>query len=652
MFFRFIFILTLLFCIITNAEAQTIEKHSTAKIIFAGKAIGNNKDLKAILNIKLEDGWDSYWRTPGEVGLAPSFNWSSSKNLKSANIKYPFPTRFITSGIENFGYRDNISFPINIIPKAFNKPIDLKLKLEILICKEICVPQTHMLSLHIATDAAVNQEDYKIIKLTEKNMPLISNKVYFQNIWLEQNNDDKIFLNILAKASIPFSKKTDLFIENNSYLIFGEPKVAYNSNNGYLYLKSPLRSEEKLDEVIKIFTNNNLVFTITDKGRAFEINKTKLDKKTILNIPPNLKGNIKEIGIKKMLNLKIIILALLGGLILNLMPCVLPVLSIKIISILKHGGKNHRIHRWKLFKSFIATAMGIIFSFWLMAGFVIALKLSGNSIGWGMQFQYPPFIIFLIIILSGFAINMWGLFEIPMPNFILKKSYGLDEREAGFIGNFLTGSLATLLSTPCSAPFLGTAVSFALAGSPTDILIIFTFLGLGLATPYILLAISPRIFKYMPKPGKWMITLKKILAIALAVTVAWLINILIAIYTVPTIDIGWQKFDESLIAPAIKKGKVVLVDVTADWCLTCKVNENFILENKKVSKALSSKNILKLQADWTHKDIKISNYLKKYNRYGIPFNIIYGPAAPNGITLSEILTTKEILSALKKAAGE
>jgi suppressor for copper-sensitivity B len=300
----------------------------------------------------------------------------------------------------------------------------------------------------------------------------------------------------------------------------------------------------------------------------------------------------------------------------------------------------------------MASAAGILFSFWVMAGVLSTLKSAGQTIGWGIQFQYPGFLLFLIAVLLGFAANMWGLFEIPLPRLIVKNMPARHEHEPTLLGHFLTGSFATLLATPCTAPFLGTAVGFALAREGVDIFIVFTFLGLGLAFPYIVLALSPQVFKYMPKPGRWMIFLKKVLAAALALTAVWLFTVLMTVATQATLDDGWSPFDEALIAPAVNDGKTVVVDVTADWCLTCKANKRLVLDQQEVEDALSGPNILRLQADWTQRNETIAAYLRKYGKYGVPFNIVYGPGAPQGIILGELLSKDEIMRALAEATDE
>jgi suppressor for copper-sensitivity B len=343
-----------------------------------------------------------------------------------------------------------------------------------------------------------------------------------------------------------------------------------------------------------------------------------------------------------------LLLALLGGLILNLMPCVLPVLSLKILSVVSHGGKDSRA---TIFRNFMASAAGIVFSFWVIAGALVTLKAAGGTIGWGIQYQHPGFLVFLTVVVLLFAANMWGLFEIPLPRFIARHATPKSADEPTLAGHFLTGAFATLLATPCTAPFLGTAVGFALARGAFEIFTIFTFLGLGLALPYILLAISPRVFKYMPKPGAWMVRLRKVLALALVATALWLASILLTITATPALGKGWEKFDQPRIAAELAQGRTVFVDVTADWCLTCQVNKKLVLDREPVSARLTGPGVARMRGDWTLPNDDISAYLAGFGRYGIPFNAVYGPGAPQGIALPEILTTDSVLGALDRAAG-
>ena len=397
--------------------------------------------------------------------------------------------------------------------------------------------------------------------------------------------------------------------------------------------------------------------------------------------------------------------ALIGGLILNLMPCVLPVLSLKFISVVSQGGRAPKAVR----AGFLATAAGIIVSFLVIAGALIAVKMAGHSIGWGIQFQEPAFIAAMAVLVTVFACHLAGLFEVPLPRFIANAASSRTGPDESLGGHFVTGAFATLLATPCSAPFLGTAVGFALAGSNLVMLGIFFALGVGLALPYLVIAAFPQLAAKMPKPGKWMLYLKQLMAVPLAATAVWLVTILaaqvglvagasvalllvavvlllvgrerlpearrgivfpvvamisLAAILLPDViaaqvgkrgaeangAIAWTNFDRDKIRSLVSQGKTVFVDVTADWCLTCQANKRFVLSKGDIAKRLNSQTV-SMQADWTRPDPAIGAYLASYGRYGIPFNIVYGPGAPGGVVLPELLTTGDVGAALDKAEG-
>lgn len=338
---------------------------------------------------------------------------------------------------------------------------------------------------------------------------------------------------------------------------------------------------------------------------------------------------------------------------------------------------------------------------WLLAAVLVALKSAGAVIGWGIQFQNPAFLALMITVLLAFAGNLFGVFEIALPGWLQTRLGGIGGTSRA--GDAATGFFAAMLATPCSAPFLGTAVAFALAGRGIDVFIVFTALGIGLAAPYLIVAARPSLAAALPKPGRWMLWIKWVMGLLLLGTVIWLAwvmmgvaNLTAAIGTVlaglaligilsvgvrhparsataaialvigtavgatyvatpseriipPTTILPWVAFDRAAIARHVSRGQTVFVDVTADWCVTCKANKTLVLEREPVVSALMATNIVLMQADWTQPSDVISNYLKANGRYGIPFNVVYGPGAPDGIILPEILRPGVVLDALENA---
>jgi suppressor for copper-sensitivity B len=394
-----------------------------------------------------------------------------------------------------------------------------------------------------------------------------------------------------------------------------------------------------------------------------------------------------------------LLIAFIGGLILNIMPCVLPVLSLKVLSVIRHGGGHNATVR----QEFLATVLGIIFSFLLLATGAILLKMSGHAVGWGIQFQEPYFLIGLIGILTLFSCNLFGFFEFQLPSFLSSWGSPPAHRES-LVGSFLEGSLVTALATPCTAPFLGTALAFALSQGFPEIISIFTAMGLGLAFPFLLIAFFPQLATKLPRPGTWMVKLRYLLGFLVVATAIWLLYVLIAeigqlgAYLVAILmllislflkrsqngsearkkmtwfgasllilasfclpnfmavspvgvpshkDSLWQPFQPDQIAKYVKEGKTVFVSVTADWCLTCQANKYFVLKSKDAEQALKGKDIVAMEADWTNHDPKITAYLKSFNQYGIPFYAVYGCKTPEGRFLGQLLTTQKVLDALQ-----
>jgi suppressor for copper-sensitivity B len=482
----------------------------------------------------------------------------------------------------------------------------------------------------------------------------------------------------LALAADPPLAHPDAFVEGPDGVGFSAPVMVLD-DPAHPLLR--LRAYGNADDIAQL-SNRNLVITVVDGGRALEAATVPSSAAP----PPELATLMP-----------ILLTALLGGLILNLMPCVLPVLSLKLLGAVGHAADGSAALR----RGFLATAAGILLSFLVLAGVMVGLRWAGVSVGWGLQFQQPVFLAAMAALTTLFAANLWGWFEVPLPRFIADRAPA-SAHGGSLAGNMAAGAFATLLATPCSAPFLGTAIGFAFAGSSLDILVIFAMLGLGLALPYLAVALAPGVARWLPRPGRWMIVLRRILGLALLGTAAWLVYVLSAetgesvalvvaaalaavlvslgaleasrlraagaslavVVTLVAAAVGpaapeasgaasddalWQPFDRGRIAELVADGKVVFVDVTARWCLTCQANKRLVLDQAAVRESLGAAGTVAMAADWTRPDPIIAAYLKSYGRYGIPFNAVYGPSAPQGIALSELLTPGDVLSALARA---
>ncbi len=396
-------------------------------------------------------------------------------------------------------------------------------------------------------------------------------------------------------------------------------------------------------------------------------------------------------------------LAVVGGLILNAMPCVLPVLSLKLFGLVKSAGEG----RAAVVSGALATAVGILFPFLLLALAAIVARAAGAAVGWGVQFQQPLFVSTLTVVVVFFCLNLWGLFEIPMPGFATRVSGGASGN--GFAGHFGSGLFATLMATPCSAPFLGTSVGFALSQSAGTILAIFAAVGLGMALPYLALAVTPKSVGWLPKPGPWMLHFKVVMGFLLAGTAVWLLYVLssqmsrerlasveitllllalfvwmrsrgagrlwkgigavgVAASALATVAIAagavrpgaaaaattaselipWTEFDRGEAERLAAGGRLVFVDVTADWCFTCKVNERLVLETAEVAAAFERWRVVPMKADWTNRSDAIARFLADHGRYGIPFYLLYRPGEEPHL-FGELLTKAGLLEVLDRA---
>jgi suppressor for copper-sensitivity B len=402
-----------------------------------------------------------------------------------------------------------------------------------------------------------------------------------------------------------------------------------------------------------------------------------------------------------------LVLGLVGGLILNVMPCVLPVLSLKVFGLVRSAGEGRR----EVIKGSLATAAGILLSFWALGGAAALAQTAGSQVGWGTQFQYPGFVTFLALVVVLFCLNLWGLFEISLPQ-SLGQVAGAGSRE-GVAGHFASGLFATLMATPCTAPFLGTAVGFALSQPVSTILAMFTAIGLGMSIPYLVLAAAPGAARLFPKPGAWMDHLRKAMGFLLAAAAIWLFYILaaqvsaerlagiqlgllglaffvwlrarvtqgamvkglatvgvlaVAAATVvmslgaagsaqgsrPGSDGGrldWVAFDRQEAEALASDGRLVFVDVTADWCITCKTNERVVLETDEVAGAFAEHQVVAMKADWTNRNEAIGNFLAEYGKAGVPFFVLFRPGAEPHV-FSELLTKSSLLSVVEASSRQ
>jgi suppressor for copper-sensitivity B len=662
-------------------------------LVSATSAVGTAAELRVGLEFALQPGWKTYWRSPGDAGFPVTVDWADSRNVAAADMSWPAPHRFSLFGLDTFGYKDEVVLPIAVRPQIAGQPVLLNAKVSYLACAEICVPHDAQLQLELPAGTAAPTGQAQLINRFVAQVPgdgaLQGLSIDYAGV---SHGDGQLALIGDASSAIAPFEKPDVIVEAPTGLYFGAPVISLSQDGLGAKFELPITVSDGAPPL----DSATVTLTLVDGARGLE-QKFVVGKGygSPIKLAPVAKAPSRSL-------FAVLLIALLGGLILNVMPCVLPVLSLKLLGLIGHDGENQRHVRL----GFLASAAGILVAFAGLAAVLVTLKGMGSAVGWGIQFQQPWFLIAMMLLLTLFAANLWGWFEIPVPAFVGRLA-GIGSHTT-LAGQFGIGVFATLLATPCSAPFVGTAVAFALARGPLEIFAIFLALGLGFAAPYLLVAALPAVARLLPRPGHWMIWLRRILGLLLAGTAVWLLTILegvlgraavwvivglvvaiavalwarhrlpgslraaspaavallaLAAFVVPT-EIAtsrptpanapagfWKPFDETAIAKLVSDGKTVFVDVTADWCVTCIVNKRLILESTAVNARLTVPAVVTMQADWTRPNDDIARFLAANDRFGIPFNAVYGPGAPDGIVLPELLTERAVLDALAQAAG-
>ncbi|NVJ55344.1 MAG: thioredoxin family protein [Vibrionaceae bacterium] len=650
------------------------------RFVITGQSNSAQPSVEGFLEVKLGEGWKTYWRNPGEGGVAPKIDWSGSTNLKDVQWHWPFPQRFDLLGISTLGYKDDVVIPMTLTLQDWRRPVELSAKLTLSSCDTVCVLTDYPFSLTFTpSQLAVSETDAyryaQAISLVPKGTAQISAS---EATWDQQNK----LLSVKLSKALPW-QSPELIVDSFD-------------SRGKEYSFTPLTTQ--LD-------NGAVSVTFRVSSWMNDINLNQIP----LRVSVKDEGLLAEVelqaraGVIDSYNGSLLMMlgfAFIGGLILNIMPCVLPVLGMKLSSVISaHGFKRTQIRR-----QFLSSSAGILCSFWLLAGFLWILKLTGNTVGWGIQFQSGWFIGLMVLVTGLFGANMLGLFHISLP---ARMTTWLAARgDESQLGHFTQGMFATLLATPCSAPFLGTAVAFALAASSVELFVIFTALGLGMAFPWLLVSAFPRLATLLPKPGAWVNKVKSLFGLMMFGTSLWLLTLLtnhLPVFWVVVIalvalvlllkaikrvygdkmfvlsggflmmtlagslilgsmttdkwvtplpdDLVWRTLDQSAISTAVSAGKTVFVNVTADWCVTCQANKVGVILQDPVYSTLKLDSVVAMQGDWTHPDSEVSRYLRENGRFGVPFNIVYGPAAPEGIPLPVILNDKSVIQAIDVASG-
>lgn len=656
-------LLLLASCAITAQAADTgwlrNAQNSHAEVRLRSASHNDNQQL--LLDIRLQPGWKTYWRTPGEGGVAPEIRWQTPE--VKAQWFWPAPERFDVSGLTTQGYKGDITLPIALAKLSSQQ---LAGTLTLSTCSDVCILTDFPFSLDLTQPADAH---------FARDFAEAMGRIPAASGLTDQLDASFVKGELQIRAQRQGGwQQPELFFDYPPGSMLAAPTIRVNGDT----LSARVAVTDEWGEAAPDLRGKTLSLVVADDGIAQQ-SAINIGAETLVS------------GDAAQTLWSVLLLALLGGLILNLMPCVLPVLAIKLSSLVQQQGQTQRQTR----QQFLASSSGIIFSFLLLALLMTGLRLSGQALGWGIQFQSSGFLLVMVLVMFLFSASLFDLLHFRLPSGLNTKlaTQGGD----GLLGHFGQGAFATLLATPCSAPFLGTAVAYALTAPLPQLWLLFVALGVGMSLPWLLVAALPGLARCLPRPGRWMVHLRSVLGLFMLLATFWLVTLLVphlgstfalvlagvllavlcgwlvkrralqqagvvfitltlagALFLMTRITpeeetLHWQPLTEAAIHQALEQDKRVFVDVTADWCITCKVNKSRVLNQPDVRAALKADDVVLLRGDWTQPDPAIGEFLRRRDRVAIPFNQIYGPALPQGQILSPLLSREAVISTLSEA---
>jgi len=643
--------LFLLFSSFTFAEPVNT---GHAKVSLVTDHMYSSSDSEMIVGIKMDmqSHWHTYWKNPGDSGGPIKVDWQLPEGVTVSDVNWPAPELIPYPPLMTYGYTDFVIFPFKLkIPNDLNQ-FNVVADINFLICDDICVPEKAILNASLNFLDIDSKVDKWVSKVPSVTLPVIS-----------EINNDYLELRFSKNNKI---QSINFFIENENIVSYSSKQVLIKEENNWL-LKVPLDDGVEINEPI----NGVLVI---NEDEIFIINTEVAKSENSISV------------------IQAILFAFLGGLILNLMPCVFPIISLKVLSFISMGGESSNEIR----KHALTFCLGVILSFVLVAVALLTLRQTGTFVGWGFQLQSPIVVGTLSILM--FFIGLILLTDINIGSSLTRLG-NVSVNKTGYTSSFLTGVLAVIVASPCTAPFMGAAIGYALIQPSAITLPIFLSLGIGFSMPYLLLAIKPDLISKMPRPGKWMESLKEFFAFPMFATAIWLvwvysiqtssdaliglliiflvIGLLTWLYTKSTnsasklillvigiIAMGYQTNSFTKIetkmgsldtkSDAIQWNKdtekdyqsnqqAYLINFTAAWCITCQANDKVALSRPGVKKFLNDNNIDYIVADWTNRNEEILDVLSKYGRSGVPLYVFWKPGMSQSKVLPAILTEQIVI---------
>lgn len=680
--------------------------HTQVQLLLGADTARAGGTVLAGVKLTMEPEWHTYWKNPGAAGTATSIEWKLPAGVTAGEIQWPTPKKIPPAEVTTYGYENEV---ILLVPLTFDKslapgPLDLSARVAWLECKEQCVPGSAMIQASLTIgDQEKTSAAAETLKAWQSKVPQPAKGFVTLAMWKKSDKEDSRSLIIEVDWAAPGvkapHKNVDFFpAASEEFEVQAAVEKIMDATGELQFTKAIKKYSGEWPKEI------SGVLIVDDS--AYEVKLPIAEMKNAA--AATISGDGPPVSLWKML-----LFAFIGGLILNVMPCVLPVIALKILGFVSEA-QSKPAHIRKLG---IIYTLGVMASFFGLAALIIGVKTAGHKAAWGMQFDSPIFIVCLTTLVTLVALNLFGVFEVTLNGGAMDAANRLAS-QSGAAGAFFNGVLATVLATPCTAPILGTALGFAFAQSSVVLLMIFLAVGAGLASPYLILSWNPTWLKFLPRPGAWMEKFKMAMGFPMLATVMWLLNVASSSYGKNVVWLGvflvfvataawvfgefaqrgrnnkkiagivalvvliagygfalekqldwrravktedhaagkvmdgfWHTWSPEAVATARSKGQPVLVDFTADWCLTCRVNASTSIEIDSVSNKLKEINAVAFKGDYTHFPDNITAELNRYNRAGVPLVLVF-PKDSNAppFVLPEVLTPGIVLEKLDAAA--
>ncbi len=704
--FSFLF-LSLAALFITPLSAFA-EEPVSAELILDHERSSPGSEFKALLTLNIDPDWHLYWKNPGETGMAPSIEWKLPQGVEVVAEEWPAPEKGETSGLITFGYSEKlpIVFVFRIEPTFKGEAIDISADLSWVVCSsDTCLPGSFALAERLSVGASSIPDKKKSLRI-EEALSGLPEKI--APLAIEKSGSK-------ALIALPLEniREAEFYPEEDFGIDLHKPLVLFPvKEKGYTVIGVEIAGDA-VPSIKGILMADGKRYSLTVQPSALreDLSIAALD----LPLRPDDKTSVIPQESSEGENLGLgwaILFSFVGGLILNLMPCVLPVVSLKVLSFVQMAGESRR----EVFKQGALFSAGVLFSFWVLAGVLILLQKSGQAVGWGFQLQEPFFIALLALIFVLLGLSLFGVFEMGTSVAAMAGTASSDMKQKGASSSFWSGIFATAVATPCTGPFMGSALGYALTQPPHVSLLVFTSLGLGMSSPYLLLGMNPAWIRWMPKPGAWMEGFKQLMGFLMLLTTLWLLwvfvgqtneqalfilafallaasfaswiygrwgapykakrtryiayfisgavliaSVWVSFYAsrsslgysekgdVAVAESGWEPFSRERVEELRAQNIPVFIDFTAKWCLICQAN-HFTLTRGAADLALKEKGVVKMKADWTRYDPVITEELKKFGRSGVPLYVYYGPDKAEAELLPQVLTVESIVETVQKGA--